>query len=184
MSSGMKGMMGGSSLANVSRYARWFLDGSCGNSHTGLRSSITVLNGSITVTHRLRVMLLIPHSSRVTSWQSSNLNFLKDGDTERDWVHKLTYHRVFKFTVKFLEFAGKFLWTQIKREVNLQLRSFWTDTDCEQITHLPGLTQPAYCWITQSHNDSKEGVHIPVLLTAFTENMKRQVRVVNAQNCT
>lgn len=51
MSSGMKGMMGGSSLANVSRYARWFLDGSCGNSHTGLRSGITLLNGSITITH-------------------------------------------------------------------------------------------------------------------------------------
>lgn len=31
MSRGMKGMMGGSSLATVSRYARWFLDGSCGN---------------------------------------------------------------------------------------------------------------------------------------------------------
>lgn len=34
MSRGMKGMMGGSSLATVSRYARWFLDGSCGKSHT------------------------------------------------------------------------------------------------------------------------------------------------------
>lgn len=29
ISSGMKGMMGGSSLETVSRYARWFLDGSC-----------------------------------------------------------------------------------------------------------------------------------------------------------
>lgn len=45
----MKGMMGGSSLETVSRYALWFLDGSCGNSHSVLRFTVTVLNGSITV---------------------------------------------------------------------------------------------------------------------------------------
>lgn len=37
-------------MATVSRYARWFLDGSCGNSHTVLRSAIALLNRSITVT--------------------------------------------------------------------------------------------------------------------------------------
>lgn len=35
-------------MATVSRYARWFLDGSCGNNHTVLRSAVTMLNRSIT----------------------------------------------------------------------------------------------------------------------------------------
>lgn len=40
-------------------------------------------------------------------------------------------------------------------------------------THLPGLTQPAHCWVTQSHDDSKEGVQVPVLFATSTENVKR-----------
>lgn len=53
----MKGMMGGSSLATVSLYARWFLDGSCGKSHTVLSSVITVLIRSIAVTAAKRFIL-------------------------------------------------------------------------------------------------------------------------------
>lgn len=39
-------------------------------------------------------------------------------------------------------------------------------------THLPGLVQPAHCWVAQSHDDGEEGVQIPVLLTAWIENTK------------
>lgn len=40
-------------------------------------------------------------------------------------------HQVFKFSVKLLKLAGKLL---------------------------PGLTESAHCWVTQSHNDGKEAI--------------------------
>lgn len=53
----------------------------------------------------------------------------------------------------------------------------------EYLTHLPGLIQPAHCWVAQAHNDSKEGVKVPTLLTALTESVKRRVIAENEHNC-
>ena len=104
ISSGMKGMMGGSSLATVSRYARWFLDGSCGNNHTVLRCAVALL-------------YKIHHSD---GWGWCCQTHTGPADSARccskDGEVVSTYHEVFKFPVKLLEFAGKFLWKQIKVE--------------------------------------------------------------------
>lgn len=116
-------MMGGSSLATVSRYARWFLDGSCGNSHTVLRSTVTVLNKSITGTGGGWCCLTI-------TWTADNADSVcldrkhYNSKMETLWSTKWVvsnYHQVFKFPIKLLKFAGKFLWKQMTVKVNLQL---------------------------------------------------------------
>lgn len=125
ISSGMKGMMGGSSLATVSRYARWFLDGSCGNSRTVLRSAVTVLNRSITgraeddaakpSLEQLTVLIFNSHAwtgNATTQWR-------RRFEVQNELFS--TYHQVFEFPVKLLEFAGKLLWKQTTLKVNLQL---------------------------------------------------------------
>lgn len=125
ISSGMKGMMGGSSLETVSRYARWFLDGSCGNNHTVLRSAVAVLNRSITI--RPSMKRRDPH---LTSWHCKMGWFVTKTLQlkESKWVVS-NYHKVFKFPVKLLEFAWEFLWKDYIKRLDCSLVKNNFDTD-------------------------------------------------------
>lgn len=74
------------------------------------------------------------------------------------------------FQTKFLHLPSSFqilhntfwiYWEVSVEPKNKKLSALTVKEEAENLqagTHLPGLTQSAHCWVTQSHDDGKEGI--------------------------